>query len=208
VEVIAITMGPPQSEEILREAVSVGADRAILISDRAFAGADTWATSTTLAKAIGKIGECRLVILGKQTLDGDTGQVGPELAHRLNMPFIGYASNISEISSNKMKVKRLMEDRYETFEVNLPAAISVVKDINTPRVPSLRGKMKAKNLQIPVWNAAYLGIKEDEVGLSGSYTQVIKIFTPNIKHEIKILEGSTEEKVEQLYKELKNLSVI
>ncbi len=207
-EVIAITMGPPQSEEILREAVSVGADRAILISDRAFAGADTWATSTTLAKAICKIGECRLVILGKQTLDGDTGQVGPELAHRLNMPFIGYASNISEISSNKMKVKRLMEDRYETFEVNLPAAISVVKDINTPRVPSLRGKMKAKNLQVPVWDAAYLGAKEDEVGLSGSYTQVIKIFTPNIKHEIKILEGNTEEKVEQLYKELKNLSVV
>jgi electron transfer flavoprotein beta subunit len=208
VEVIAITMGPPQSEEILREAVSVGADSAILISDRAFAGADTWATSTTLAKAIDKIGECRLVILGKQTLDGDTGQVGPELAHRLNMPFIGYASNISEISSNKMKLKRLMEDRYETFEVNLPAAISVVKDINTPRVPSLRGKMKAKNLQIPVWDAAYLGAKEDEVGLLGSYTQVIKIFTPNIKHEIKILEGSTEEKVEQLYKELKNLSVV
>jgi electron transfer flavoprotein beta subunit len=207
-EVIVITMGPPQSEEILREAVSVGADSAILISDRVFAGADTWATSTTLARAISKIGECRLVILGKQTLDGDTGQVGPELAHRLNMPFIGYASSISEISGKKMKVKRLMEDRYETFEINLPAAISVVKDINTPRVPSLRGKMKAKNLQIPVWDAAQLGTKENEVGLSGSYTQVIKIFTPDIKHEIKILEGSTEEKVEQLYKELKNLSVV
>ena len=82
-------MGPPQSEEILREAVSVGADRAVLLSDKAFAGADTWATSTTLAKAINKIGECRLIILGKQTLDGDTGQVGPELAHRLNIPFIG-----------------------------------------------------------------------------------------------------------------------
>jgi len=208
VEVIAMTMGPPQSEEILREAVSVGADRAILISDRAFAGADTWATSATLARAIEKMGECRLVILGKQTLDGDTGQVGPELAHRLNMPFIGYASSIPEISRNKMKVKRLMEDRYETFEINLPAAISVVKEINTPRVPSLRGKMKAKNLQIPVWDAAQLGTKEDEVGLSGSYTQVIKIFTPDIKHEIRILEGSTGEQVEQLYKELKKLNVI
>jgi len=208
VEVIAMTMGPPQSEEILREAVSVGADRAILISDRAFAGADTWATSTTLARAIDNIEECRLVILGKQTLDGDTGQVGPELAHRLNMPFIGYASSIPEISRNKIKVKRLMEDRYETFEINLPAAISVVKDINTPRVPSLRGKMKAKSLQIPVWDAAQLGTKEDEVGLSGSYTQVVKIFTPDIKHEIRILEGSTGEQVEQLYKELKELNVI
>jgi electron transfer flavoprotein beta subunit len=208
VEVIALTMGPPQSEDILREAVSVGADRAILLSDRAFAGADTWATSTTLARAIDKIGECRLVILGKQTLDGDTGQVGPELAHRLNIPFIGYASSIPEISRNKMKIKRLMEDRYETFEINLPAAISVVKDINIPRVPSLRGKMKAKSIEIPVWDAAELGVKESEVGLSGSYTQVIKIFTPDIKHEIRMIEGSTEEKVEQLYKELKELNVI
>ena len=208
VEVIALTMGPPQSREILKEAISVGVDSAILLSDRAFAGADTWATSTTLAKAINKIEDCRLVILGKQTLDGDTGQVGPELAQRLNIPFIGYASSILEINRNKMKVKRLMEDRYETFEINLPAAISVVKDINTPRVPSLRGKMKAKSAEIPVWDAKQLEADEDEVGLSGSYTQVVKIFTPKIKHEIKMIEGSTGEQVEQLYKELKELNII
>jgi electron transfer flavoprotein beta subunit len=208
VEVIALTMGPPQSREILKEAISVGVDSAILLSDRAFAGADTWATSTTLAKAINKIEDCRLIILGKQTLDGDTGQVGPELAQRLNIPFIGYASSILEINRNKMKVKRLMEDRYETFEINLPAAISVVKDINTPRVPSLRGKMKAKSVEIPVWNAKQLEADEDEVGLSGSYTQVVKIFTPKIKHEIKMIEGSPGEQVEQLYKELKELNVI
>lgn len=208
VEVIALTMGPPQSREILKEAISVGVDSAILLSDRAFAGADTWATSTTLAKAINKIEDCRLIILGKQTLDGDTGQVGPELAQRLNIPFIGYASSILEINRNKMKVKRLMEDRYETFEINLPAAISVVKDINIPRVPSLRGKMKAKSAEIPVWDAKQLEADEDEVGLSGSYTQVVKIFTPKIKHEIKMIEGSTGEQVEQLYKELKELNVI
>lgn len=208
VEVIALTMGPPQSKEILKEAISVGVDSAILLSDRAFAGADTWATSTTLAKAINKIGDCRLIILGKQTVDGDTGQVGPELAQRLNIPFIGYASSILEINRNKMKVKRLMEDRYETFEINLPAAISVVKDINTPRVPSLRGKMKAKSVEIPVWDANQLEADEDEVGLSGSYTQVVKIFTPKIKHEIKMIEGSPGEQVEKLYKELKELNVI
>jgi len=208
VEVIALTMGPPQSREILKEAISVGVDRAILLSDRAFAGADTWATSNTLAKVINKIGDCRLIILGKQTLDGDTGQVGPELAQRLGIPFIGYASSILEIDRNKMKVKRLMEDRYETFEINLPAAISVVKDINTPRVPSLRGKIKAKSAEIPVWDAAHLEANEDEVGLSGSYTQVVKIFTPKIKHEIKMLGGSTAEQVEKLYKELKELNVI
>lgn len=208
VEVIALTMGPPQSIEILKEAISVGVDSAILLSDRAFAGADTWATSTTLAKAINKIEDCRLIILGKQTVDGDTGQVGPELAQRLNIPFVGYASSILEIDRNKMKVKRLMEDRYETFEINLPAAISVVKDINIPRVPSLRGKMKAKSVEIPVWDAAKLEADENEVGLAGSYTQVVKIFIPQIKHETRMIEGSTEEQVEQLHKVLKELNVI
>jgi electron transfer flavoprotein beta subunit len=208
IEVIALTMGPPQSIEILKEAISVGVDRAILLSDRAFAGADTWATSTTLAKAINKIEDCRLIILGKQTVDGDTGQVGPELAQRLNIPFVGYASSILEIDRNKMKVKRLMEDRYETFEINLPAAISVVKDINIPRVPSLRGKLKARSVEIPVWDAARLEADENEVGLAGSYTQVVKIFTPQIKHETRMIGGSTEEQVEELHKVLKQLNII
>ncbi len=208
VEIITLTMGPPQSVEILKEAISVGVDSAILLSDRAFAGADTWATATTLAKAIDKIEDCRLIILGKQTLDGDTGQVGPELAQKMSIPFIGYVSSILEISKSKVKVKRLMEDRYETFEINLPAAISVIKDINVPRVPSLRGKMKAKNTVIPVWDAKELGADEEEVGLSGSYTQVVKIFTPQVKHETKVIEGTTEEQVEQLYKVLKELNVV
>ncbi|MDD3628323.1 MAG: electron transfer flavoprotein subunit beta/FixA family protein, partial [Actinomycetota bacterium] len=153
IEVIAITMGPSQAIEILKEAISVGVDKAVLLSDKAFAGADTWATATTLARAINKIGDCSLVLLGKQTLDGDTGQVGPELAQKMGIPFVGYVSNILEMDQNKMKVKRLMEDRYETFEINLPSAISVIKDINVPRVPSLRGKLKAKNAEIPVWGA-------------------------------------------------------
>lgn len=208
VEVIALTMGPPQSVEILKEAVSVGVDSAILLSDRTFAGADTWATATTVAKAINKIEDCRLIILGKQTVDGDTGQVGPELAQKMNIPFIGYVSSILEINKSKMKVKRLMEDRYETFEISLPVAISVVKDINVPRVPSLRGKMKAKTIEIPVWGAKELEADENEVGLAGSYTQVVKIFTPQIKHETRIIEGTTEEQVEQLYKVLKELNVV
>ncbi len=208
IEVIAISMGPPQSEGALKETISVGIDRAILLSDRAFAGADTWATASTLTRAIKKIGDCSLVIFGKQTLDGDTGQVGPELAQKLNIPFIGYASSILEINKNKIKVKRLMEDRYETFEVRLPAAISVVKDINIPRVPSLRGKMKAKKAEIPVWDAKYLEAGDDEVGLSGSFTQVVKIFIPQIKHEVKMIEGSTEEQVEELYQKLKELNVV
>jgi len=207
-EVIAITMGPHQAMEILREAISAGVDRAILLSDRAFAGADTWATATTLAGAINKIGDCSLVILGKQTLDGDTGQVGPELAQKMGIPFVGYVSSVLEINKNNMKVKRLMEDRYETFEVSLPSAISVIKDINVPRVPSLRGKMKAKSAEIPVWDSEILGLNKNEVGLSGSYTQVVKIFTPRIKHDTMIIEGTTDEKVEHLYRILKESHVV
>lgn len=208
IEVVALSMGPPQAVEILKEAISVGVDSGILLSDRAFAGADTWATATTLARAIEKIEDCRLIILGKQTLDGDTGQVGPELAQKMRIPFIGYVSSIPEISRNKMKVKRLMEDRYETFETALPAAISVVKDINIPRVPSLRGKMKAKNSEIPVWDAKKINADEKEVGLSGSYTRVVKIFTPGVKHETVIIEGAIGEKVEKLHKVLKELNVV
>ncbi|HAJ95876.1 MAG TPA: electron transfer flavoprotein subunit beta [Actinobacteria bacterium] len=203
VEVIVITMGPPQAEEILKEAISVGADSAILLSDRAFAGADTWATAATLSKALEKTGDIGLVIFGKQTLDGDTGQVGPELAHRMNIPFIGYVSEIKEISKNRIRVKRLAEENYEIFETRLPAAISVTKDINIPRVPSLRGKMKAKKTDIPVWTVKELEISPEEAGLAGSYTQVVKIFIPKMVHDVKMIEGTPEEQVEEIFGELK-----
>jgi electron transfer flavoprotein beta subunit len=207
-EVTAITMGPPQSESILREAISLGADKAILLSDRAFAGADTWATALTLKNAVKILDGWRLIILGKQTLDGDTGQVGPELAHMLNIAFIGYASSIEDISVQKITVKRLAEDRYETFEVRLPAAISVGKDINVPRVPSLRGKLKAKNETIPVLSIADLCMDEKDAGLSGSYTQVIKIFTPKHVYEVKMIEGSPDQQAEELFIKLKQLSIV
>lgn len=203
VEVITITMGPPQSEEILKEAISVGADNAVLLSDRAFAGADTWATAATLSMAIEKIGDVRLIMFGKQTLDGDTGQVGPELAHKMNIPFIGYAGEIKEISKNKIKVKRLAEYNYEIIETRLPAAISVTKDINIPRVPSLRGKMKAKKADIPVWTIKELEASPEEVGLAGSYTQVVKIFIPEMVHDVRMINGTPQEQVEELFGELK-----
>jgi len=208
VEVIALSMGPPQAESIIREAISLGADKGILISDRAFAGADTWATALTLKSAVDRFKHWRLVIVGKQTLDGDTAQVGPELAHMLNVPFIGYASEIVKINKNKMVIKRLMEDRYETFEIKLPAVISVGKDINIPRVPSLRGKLKAKKEEISVWGAKEIEIDESKTGLEGSFTQVIKIFTPKQVHEVKMIKGSPEEQAENLYGQLKELNVL
>ena len=208
VEVVAVSMGPPQAEEVLRESISVGVDRAVLLSDRAFAGADTWATAATISMALDKLGDVGLVIFGKQTLDGDTGQVGPELAHKMNMPFIGYVSKVEEISKSSIKVKRLSEENYEKFEVRLPAAISVVKDINSPRVPSLRGKMAARKAEIPVWTSKALGADPGSVGLAGSYTQVVKIFTPKIVHDVRMLEGTPEEQVEELFRSLKELNVV
>lgn len=207
VETIALTMGPPQSSEILKEAIALGIDKAVLLSDRAFAGADTWATALTLAEAIKKFDDWKLVILGKQTLDGDTGQVGPELAQKLNIPFIGYASSILDINRSRMTVKRLTEDRYETFEMKLPAAISVGKDINIPRVPSLRGKLKAKSEAIPVWDKNCLNLNSRLVGLEGSYTKVIKIFIPEHHYEVKMLEGSIDEQIAELYGKLKELNI-
>ncbi len=207
-EVLAITMGPPQAEDILREAISAGADSAVLLSDRAFAGADTWATAATLSMALEKIGGISLVIFGKQTLDGDTGQVGPELAHRMNMPFIGYVSEIGSITKSRIKLKRLAEENYEMFEIELPAAISVLKEINTPRVPSLRGRMKAKKAEIPVWTAADINADPQEVGLKGSYTKVVKIFAPETTHDARIIEGTPGEQVEELFSRLKELNIV
>lgn len=208
IETIAMTMGPPQAEHILRDAISVGIDKAILLSDRAFAGSDTLATSSTLAAAAKKIKGYKIILFGKQTLDGDTAQVGPELAHYLKMPFVGYVSSILEIDRQAVVLKRLMDDRYETFRLRFPIAMSVTKDINIPRVQSLRGKMKAKKAEIAVWKKEDIEMAEEELGLLGSTTRVIKIFTSKIEKDTEVFEGSTEEKIEKLYSKLKSLNIV
>jgi electron transfer flavoprotein beta subunit len=202
-KVTAITMGPPQAEEILREAISTGADEAILLSDPAFAGSDTLATSYTLARAIGKIQEYDLVICGRQTIDGDTGQVGPELAEMLHVPFVAYVSQIEEIDSGRMRVQRMVEDGHEVMEMPLPGVITVVKEINVPRLPSLRGLAQAKKATIPVWAAEELGVDRNMVGLSGSATTVIKVFFPQRVHRGEMLEGDPERQIEALVNKLR-----
>ncbi len=137
-------MGPPQAEEVLRQAISCGADSAVLISDRSFAGADTWATAYTLEHAIKKIGNFDLILCGKQAIDGDTAQVGPGLATRLDIPYITCVQRIREATESGLIVERMMDDGFDVVAVDYPALLSVVKDINEPRVPSIKGKMKAK----------------------------------------------------------------
>jgi electron transfer flavoprotein beta subunit len=207
-KVTAVTMGPPQAVEALKEAVSLGVDDVVLLSDRAFAGADTWATSYALSQGIRKIGNFDLVIAGKQAIDGDTAQVGPETADMLGIPFVAYIRKIEQVEGRKMVAERLMDEGYDVVETSLPALITVVKEINEPRVPSLKGKMKAKSLKVTAWSAADIGSDENKIGLRGSPTQVVRIFPPSPRGQREILSGTVEEKVATLAKKLKEQSLI
>ncbi|MBI3592028.1 MAG: electron transfer flavoprotein subunit beta/FixA family protein [Nitrospirae bacterium] len=206
-KVTAITMGPPQAEEALREAVSMGVDDVRLISDRAFAGADTWATSYALYKAIDKLGY-DIILCGKQAIDGDTAQVGPEVAEFLNIPHVSYVRKIDEVSGEKIKVQRLMDDGYDVVESTLPVLLTVVKEINTPRLPSLKGKMAAKKAVITKMDINAIGAEEENVGLKGSPTQVKNIFAPQAKTDRKMLQGSLEEQVDALIQELRGMKCV
>lgn len=201
-EVTVLSMGPPQAEEVLRQAISCGADHAVLISDRAFAGADTWATSYTLAKAVEKIGEYDVILCGKQAIDGDTAQVGPGLAIRLDIPFITCIQKIREATDSELVMERMMDDGYDVVAVEYPVLLTVVKDLNEPRVPSLKGKMKAKKVEILVLSAEDVGADSTKIGLAGSPTQVVDVFPPPPRGERAILTGSLDEQVEQLVEKL------
>ena len=202
--VTIITMGPPQAEEALREAISLGADEAILVSDRAFAGSDTWATSYTLSKAIQKIGKFDIVICGKQAIDGDTAQVGPGVAAFLDIPQITFVKKIEEIKDSMIRAERMTEEGYDIVEAPLPCLITVVKEINEPRLPSLKGKMRAKKIEIKKLEAKDLDADPDSLGLKGSPTKVVKIFTPPPRKGGQILEGEAKDVCEKLVELLKN----
>jgi len=206
-KVTVITMGPPQAEDALREAISMGADDVRLISDRAFAGADTWATSHALYKAIEKLGY-DIILCGKQAIDGDTAQVGPEVAEFLNIPHIAYIRKIEDVGDKTIKVQRLMDDGYDVVESTLPVLLTVVKELNTPRLPSLKGKMAAKKAVITKMDMNAIGAEAGNVGLKGSPTQVKNIFAPQSKADRKMIEGSVEEQVEALIRELRGLKCV
>lgn len=207
-KVTVITMGPPQAEAALKESIELGADEGVLISDRAFAGSDTLSTSYVLSKAIAKIGQFDLVITGKQTMDGDTGQVGPGIAERLGVPFVAYVSKVEEIKDGTMRAERLIDEGHERVEARLPCVMSVSKEINVPRIPSLRGKMKAKSAKIPVWSAKDIGVEEGKVGVAGSPTWVAQIFSPKRERKSEMLDGTAQDKVARLCEKLGEMKVI
>lgn len=205
--VTALTMGPPQAEAALREAISMGVDEGILVSDRAFAGSDTWATSYTLSKALAKIGDYSIVLFGKQASDGDTAQVGPGVATHLDLPQITYVRKVEEIDENHIVAERLLESGYESIESPLPCVLTVVKEINEPRLPSLRGKMAARKAEITSWGADDIKAEAESLGLDGSPTKVVKIFTPPTRKGGEMLEGEPHEVVAELAAKLKDLVI-
>lgn len=201
-KVVVMSMGPPQVEDALREAIALGADEAVLLSDRAFAGSDTWSTSYTLAAGVRKLGEYDMILCGKQAIDGDTAQVGPGVAQFLGVPQVTYARKITVESGGSAVVERNLEDGYDVLTVPLPAVVTVVKEINEPRLPSLKGKMKAKKAEITVWGAADLEVDDAELGLDGSPTRVVRIFAPEEREGGVVFEGEVDEVVESLASEL------
>jgi electron transfer flavoprotein beta subunit len=203
-----MTMGPPQAESALREAVSLGADEAYLVSDRAFAGSDTWSTAYTLAAAIRNLGDTDLILCGKQAIDGDTAQVGPSLADQLDIPFVAFVRKVRSITDTELVVERVFEEGYEVVQSPLPALVTVVKEINEPRLPSLKGKMRAKKCEIVTISRPELEVDDPHLGLDGSPTRVVRIFSPDLKRAGEKWEGEPEDIAEKLVNNLRDQKLI
>jgi electron transfer flavoprotein beta subunit len=203
-KVTVITMGPPQADIALREALSLGVDEAVLVTDRAFAGSDTWATSYILSCVIKKLGIFDLIICGKQASDGDTAQVGPGISVHLDIPQVTFVKKIEKIEDGICQVERLTEDGFEIIKSSLPVVLTVVKEINEPRLPSLRNMMRSKSAVIKKITAHDLDIDKAKIGLDGSPTQVVHIFSPPPRQKGLVFEGDAGDVTEKLVNLLKD----
>ncbi len=188
--ITVITMGPPQAMEMLQECIAMGADDAVLLSDRALGGSDTWATSNAIAAGIRKLGDYDIIFAGRQAIDGDTAQVGPQIAEKLKLPQVTYVKEFP-IKGNEVTVKRALENGYEVLKLKTPCVLTAIKELNCPRYMSVRGIYKAAGFDIKVWNAADIGVDLTKVGLEASPTNVYKSFTPAKKGKGVIVEGDT-----------------
>ncbi len=191
-EAVAVSMGPPKAAAAIREAIAMGLDGGVLVSDKAFAGSDTWATSYVLAAAIRKLGPFEIIVCGERATDGDTGQVGPGIAGFLGLPVLTYVSTVDELTGEAVRVHRLVETGYEVLEAALPCVLTVVKEIAAPRLPTLRGKQRARRMDIPAWGPGELGVEPDRLGLAGSPTRVVKIFRPAVARKCEKLPADND----------------
>lgn len=196
-----VSMGPPQACEMLRECLAMGADEAYLLSSRAFGGADTCATSTTIAAGINKIGDFDIIFAGRQAIDGDTAQVGPQVAQRLGIPVVTYVQDV-KFGDGKVIVQRQLEDGYEVIEVKTPCLLTAVKELNEPRYMTVAGIVDAFKKNITVWNEKDVELDPADCGLKASPTQVFRSFTPPQKGKGEMLKGTVAEMAAQLVAKL------
>jgi len=206
--VSVISMGPPQATYMLRECLAMGADDAYLLSSRAFGGADTCATSTTIAAGIRKLGQFDIIFAGRQAIDGDTAQVGPQVAQRLGIPVVTYVQKIREIKDGTVVVERQLEDGYEVIEVKMPCLLTAVKELNTPRYMSIGRIEEAFKKNITVWNEDDVALKPESCGLKASPTQVMRSFTPPPKGKGEMLSGTVTEMAAALVQKLTEKHVL
>ena len=192
--ITVVTMGPPQANDLLFECIAMGADEGVLVSDRAVGGSDTWATSNTLEAAIRKIGDFDLIFAGRQAIDGDTAQVGPQIAEKLDLPQVTYVEEF-EIADNMkdITVKRQLEDGYELIKLQTPCMLTAIKELNTPRYMSMSGIFADKEMK--TWNAKDIEVDLTTVGLEASPTNVFRSFTPAPKGKGVTIEGDTEKEI-------------
>lgn len=207
-EVMVITMGPPQAKTMLRECLAMGADKAYLLSDRAFGGADTWATSNTIAAGIRMLGEADIIFAGRQAIDGDTAQVGPQVAQRLNIPVVTYVQNV-EVKDGNCRIQRQLEDGYEVIEVKCPCLLTCVQELNEPRYMTIGGIQEAFKKEITVWDHEDIRLDPKDCGLNASPTQVFRSFTPDLKGKGEMIPGgSIAEMATTLVSRLKQKHII
>jgi electron transfer flavoprotein alpha/beta subunit len=206
--VTALSMGPAMARLALWEALAMGADRAVLLSDRAFAGADTLATSYTLAMAIRKLGRFDLIICGKQAIDGDTAQVGPGIAEHLHIPQVTCVCSLGGLENGELAVQRQLDNRYERVAVRLPALLAVERTVNTPRYATMGGVMRAVEAEVEVWDAQTIGADPARLGLFGSPTQVRRVFAPERRQGGQVFAGAPAETVPAAIERLRELKVI
>ena len=206
--VTILTMGPGRAAEIIREGLYRGADNGYLLTDRAFAGADTLATSYAIATAIRKIGEYDLIIGGRQAIDGDTAQVGPQIAEHLGLPQVTYLEGIKYEGGNRLVVKKWTEEGYQLLEVETPCVVTVLSSANQPRYMSVRGIVEAYDKQVEVWGFDNISVEESKLGLAGSPTRVFKSFTKGAKSAGKVFELEPAEAADLIVEKLKEKFII
>jgi len=207
--ITVLSMGPPQAREALRKCLAIGADEAILLTDKAFAGSDTWATSFTLARAVEKLGKYDIIFCGQQATDGDTAQVGPELARQLNLPQMTYVERIEEIDERTVTCKKETDGGYQRMKSRLPALLAFISTPDfEPKIPNIREVMEAKRKTLSQWGVEELEDKDGDYGLDGSPTQVIRVFAPPQRGEGVMIEESPDTAVDKLIEYLESEGII